>query len=80
MSQSFPEEPVFPVLPQLSRRGSTHTMLALGTALWECRVESLVGKPRRKAGDPLIDRMGSLRLVLLLRGKAHVDASTRDED
>ena len=45
MSQSFPEEPVFPSLPRLSRRGSTHTMVARGTALWE----SLMGKPRGKA-------------------------------
>ena len=45
MSQSMPEEPVFPALPRLSRRGSTHTTVACGTALWE----SLVGKPRGKA-------------------------------
>ncbi|KAI4552882.1 hypothetical protein MJG53_000099 [Ovis ammon polii x Ovis aries] len=40
MSQSIQEEPVFPALPRLSRRGSTPTMVARGTALWE----SLVGK------------------------------------
>ena len=45
MSQSIPEEPVFPALPRLSSRGSTHTMVAPGTALWE----SHVGKPRGKA-------------------------------
>ena len=38
-------ETVFPVLPRLSSRGSTHTKVARGTALWE----SLVGKPRGKA-------------------------------
>ena len=38
-------EPGFPALPRLSSRGSTHTMVAHGTALWE----SLVGKPRGKA-------------------------------
>jgi hypothetical protein len=45
MSQSIPEETVFPALPRLSRRGSTHTTVARGTALWE----SLVGKPRGKS-------------------------------
>ena len=46
MFQSFPEEPVFPALPRLSRRGSTHTMVARGTALWESLVGSLEGKPQ----------------------------------
>ena len=45
MSQSIPAKPVFPALPRLSSRGSTHTTVARGTALWE----SLVGKPRGKA-------------------------------
>ena len=45
MSQSIPGKPVFPALPRLSSRGSTHTTLARGTALWE----SLVGKPHGKA-------------------------------
>ena len=45
MSQSIPGKPVFPAQPLLSRRGSTHTTVARGTALWE----SLVGKPRGKA-------------------------------
>ena len=45
MSQSIPGKPVFPTLPRLSSRGSTHTKVARGTALWE----SLVGKPRGKA-------------------------------
>ena len=76
MSQSIPEEPVFPALPRLSRRGSTHTMVARGTALWE----SLVGKPRGKATDPLIHKTGSLTLLLQLGRKADVHAPTRDED
>ena len=42
MSQSIPGKPVFPALPRLSSRGSTHTTVARGTALWE----SLVGKPQ----------------------------------
>ena len=45
MSQSIPGKPVFHALPRLSSRGSTHTTVARGTALWE----SLVGKPRGKA-------------------------------
>ena len=45
MSQSIPGKPVFPALPRLSSRGSTHTTVTRGTALWE----SLVGKPRGKA-------------------------------
>ena len=45
MSHSIPGKPVFPALPPLSSRGSTHTTVARGTALWE----SLVGRPRGKA-------------------------------
>ena len=49
MSQSIPGKPVFTALPRLSSRGTTHTTVARGTALWE----SLVGKPRRKASSEL---------------------------
>ena len=45
MSQSIAGKPVFPALPRLSSRGSTHTTVARVTALWE----SFVGKPRGKA-------------------------------
>ena len=44
-SQSIPGKPVFPALPRLSSRGSTHTTVARGTAFRE----NLVGKPRGKA-------------------------------
>ena len=44
MSQSIPEEPVFPALPRLSSRGSTHTMVAGGTARGKDSWESLEGK------------------------------------
>ena len=47
MSQSIPGKPVFPALPRHSSRGSTHTTVARGTALWE----SLVGNPRGKASS-----------------------------
>ena len=45
ISQSIPGKPVFPALPRLSSRGSTHTTVARGTALWE----SLMGRPSGKA-------------------------------
>ena len=45
MSQCIPGKPAYPALPRLSSRGSTHTTVARGTALWE----SLVGKPHGKA-------------------------------
>ena len=75
-SQSIPGKPVFPALPLLSSRGSTHTTVARGTALWE----SLVGKPRGKATDPLIHAKGSATLLLQVARKAHMHAPTRDED
>ena len=80
MSQSIPGKPVFPELPRLSSRGSTHTRVARGTALWESLVECLVGKPRGKATDPLIHAKGSLILLLQLGRKAHVHAPSREED
>ena len=89
MSQSIPGKTVFPALPRLSSRGSTHTTVARETFLWESLVgkprgkaswESLVGKPRGKATDPLIDAKGSLTLLLQFGRKAHVHAPTRDKD
>ena len=76
MSQSIPGKPVFPTLPRLSIRESTHTTVARGTALWE----SLVGKPRGKATDTLIHAKETVTRLLQLGRKAHVHASTRDED
>ena len=76
MSQSIPGKPVFPTLPRLSSQASTHCTVARGTAL----CESLVGKPRGKATDPLIHAKGSVTLLLQLGRKAHVHAPTRDED
>ena len=76
MSQSIPGKPVFPAVPRLSSRRSTHTTVARATALWE----SLVGKPRGKATDPLIHAKGSMTLLLQLGRKAHVHAPTREED
>ena len=76
MSQSIPGKPVFPALPRLSSRGSTHTPVARLTALWL----RLVGKPRGKDTDPLIHTKGCVTLLLLLGRKAHVHAPTREED
>ena len=76
MSQSIPEDPVLPALLQLSRRELTHTTVARVTNLWE----SLVGKPRGKATDPLIHATGSVTLLLQHGRKAHVHAPTRDEN
>ena len=71
-SQSIPGKTVFPALPRLSSRGSTHTTVARGTALWD----SPVGKPRGKDTDPLIHAKGSVTLLLQLGRKAHVHATT----
>ena len=76
MSQSIPGKPGFPALPRLSSRGSTHTTVARGTTLWE----SLAGKPRGKATEPLIHAKGRVTLLLELERKAHGHAPTRDED
>ena len=76
MSQSIPGKPVFPALARLSSRGSSHTTVARGTALWE----SLVGNPRGKATELLLHVKGSVTLLLQLGRKAHVHAPTRDED
>ena len=53
-----------------------HVGQPCGKASWE----SLVGKPRGKAPDPLIHAKGSVTLLLQLGRKSHVHAPTRDED
>ena len=74
-TQSIPGKPVSPALPQLSSLGSTHNTVARGTVLWE----SLVGKPRGKAKDPLTHAKESVTLLLQLERKSHVHVPTRDE-
>ena len=80
MSQSIPGKPVFPALPRLSRRESTHTMVARGTALWE----NLLGKPRGKASREshrsLDPRHGKRDTAATARKERHVHAPIRDED
>ena len=65
MSQSI----VFPALPRLSSRGSTHTTVPRGTALWE----SLMGKPRGKASRE------SHRSLDPREGKRDTVATAREE-
>ena len=68
-SQSPPDvsvhsrENCFPELPRLSSRGSNHTTVASGTAMWE----SLVGNPRGKASRESLE------------GKPQIPLSTRRE-
>ena len=69
VSQSIPGKPVFPALPRLSSRGSTHTMLARGSTLWE----SLVGKPHGKASRE------SHRSLDPSEGKRDTAATAREE-
>ena len=69
MSQSIPGKPVFPALPRRSSRGSTHTLVARGTAQWE----SLVGKSRGKASRE------SHRTLDSREGKRDTAATAREE-
>ena len=69
MYQSIPEKRVFPAQPRLSSRGSTHTTVARGTALWE----SLVGKPHGKASRE------SHRSLDPREGKRYTAATAREE-
>ena len=62
-------ETCFPCLLRLSSRGSTHTTVARGTALWE----SLVGKPRGKASRE------SHRSLYPREGKRDNAATAREE-
>ena len=74
MSQSIPGKPVFPALPRLSSRASTHTTVTRGRALWE----SLLGKPRGKASREshrsLDPREGKLNTAAAARRKVHLHA------
>ena len=69
MSHSIPGKPVFPALPRLSSRGSTHTPVARGTALRD----SPVGKPRGKASRE------SHRSLDPREGKRDTSATAREE-
>ena len=58
MSQYIPGKPVFPALPRLSSRGSTHTTVARETALWENFLEKPRGKASRESNRSLDPREG----------------------
>ena len=79
MSQFIPGKSVFlhcfdfQAEDQLTPRW--HEGQPCGKASWE----SLVGKPRGKATDPLNHAKGSVTLLLQLGRKAHLHASKRDE-
>ena len=59
MPQSIPGKPVFPALRRLSSRGSTHTTVARGTALWESLVGKPFGKASRECPRSLVPREGT---------------------
>ena len=69
MSQSIPGKPVFPALPRLSSRGSTHNTVSRDTA----QSESLVGKSRGKASRE------SHRSLDPREGKRDPAATSREE-
>ena len=74
MSQSIPWKPVFPALPRLSSRGSTHTTVHVGQPCGKASCESLVGKPRGNATDPCFHAKGCVTLLLKLGRKVHLHA------
>ena len=69
MSQFIPGKPVYPALRRLSSRGSTHTTVARGTALWE----NFLGKPPGKASSE------SHRSLDPHEGKHDTAATAREE-
>ena len=69
MSQSIPGKPVFPALPRLSSRGSTHNTVARETALREILVGKLCGK----------DSSENHRSIDPSEGKRDNAASAREE-
>ena len=80
MSQYIPGKRVFPALPRLSSRGSTHTMVACGRALWESLVRKPRGKASRESHRSLDPREGKPDTAAKAGRKAHVNAPTREED
>ena len=80
MSQSIPGKPVFPPLPRHQAEDRVTPRWHVGQPCGKASWESLLGKPRGKATDPLSHAKGSVTLLLQLESKAHVHAPTRDED
>ena len=73
MSPSIPGKTIFPALPRLSSRGSTHTTVARGRACGKASWESLVGKPPGKASRE------SQRSLEPREGKCDTAAAAREE-
>ena len=73
-------EPGFPALPGLSAEDRLTPPWHVGKPSGKASWESLMGKSRGKATDPLIHEKGSVTLLLHLGRKAHVYAPNRDED
>ena len=69
MFQSILGKPIFPALRRVSSRGSTHTTVSRGTALWE----SLMGKP------PGIASRESHRSLDAREGKRDTTATAQEE-
>ena len=80
ISQSIQEERVFLALPRLSRRGSTHTMVARGTALLDSLVRTPHGKASRERYRSLDPGDGKRDTAGTVLRKALVHAAIRDED
>ena len=69
-----------PRVPQMPQSNRLTTRWHVGHPCWKASWESLVGKPRGKATDPLIHAKGSATLLLQPGRKAHMHAPTRDDD
>ena len=80
MSQSIQWKPVFPACIDFQAEDRLTPRWHVGQPCGKASWESLVGKPRGKATDPLIQAKGSVTLLLQLERKAQVQAPTRDED
>ena len=80
MSQSIPGQPVFLHCLDFQAEDRLTPRWNVGKPCGKASWESLVGKPRGKATDPLIHAKGSVTLLLKLERKAPVHAPTRDDD
>ena len=80
MSQFVPGIPVFLYCLEFQAEDRLTPRWHVGQPCGKASWESLVGKPRGKATDPLIHAKGCVTLLLQLGRKAHVHAPTRDED
>ena len=80
ISQSIPGIPVFLHCLDFQAEDRLTPRWNVGQPCGKATWESLMGKPRGKATDPLIHAKGSVTLLLQLGRKAQVQAPNRDED